>query len=95
MACLFQTSLVNDTITLGYHTQIVVFRQNYCFKKIKSKQKENYYVTEHILESFQTSRFIYSMLMVYGYPYYEVLCFDQDIITFSLIKFLLQKMEYF
>ena len=37
-ACLFQTALVNDTITLGYHTQIVVFRQNYCFKR---KTKEN------------------------------------------------------
>ena len=37
---------------------------------------------EQILESFQRSRFLYSMLMVYGYPYYEVLCFDQDIFKF-------------
>ena len=53
-ACLFQTTLVNDTITLGYQTQIVVFRQKYCFKKkSKSNKKENDYAMEQILESFQ------------------------------------------
>ena len=47
-ACLFQTALVNDTITLGYHTQIVVFRQNYCFKRKEkqTKRKLLYYGTD-------------------------------------------------
>ena len=50
---------------------------------------------EQILDKFSEKQISILYADDVGYPYYRVLCFDQDIINFSLIKFHFQKMKYF
>ena len=72
---------MNDTITLGYHTYIVVFSHNYCLKKIKSnKRKLLCFGTDY--GKFSKKYISISYTDDAGYFYYEVLCFDQDIFKF-------------